>query len=367
MLDPSRPRDLSNLATLHTISGGIDESWFYLITMAIEAVGARAMTAITSALEATKSSNLLELEKSLIAITEAIGDMTKALTRMPENCDPYIFYHRVRIYFSGWSNMKDLPDGLTYEGDEGEIEKMFMDEGEPDGCGYHGESKNIGGPKRYPGGSAAQSALIHALDIFLGVDHQPTGEGPRAYHRHQRPGHTSPPTDKPQKKINFLRDMRYHMPGVFRDYLRDLEKAPSVHDFLFANPSKEERWKQCRQQYNLCVENMKAFRDKHIQIVTRYIVIQAQRAHQTGQERTGEGYGGMGPAANRVIKLASPESVEPSGQLDSLVTNDGLGAVPSDHSNEPAAGSRGTGGTDIMPFLKQSRDETKAQVIPDPE
>lgn len=115
-------REISNLATLHTVSGGIDESWFYLITVAIEAKGARAMPAILNCLHAVKEQDLSSLASNLRVIADVIKDMIRALERMPENCDPYIFYHRVRIYFSGWSNMKDLPNGLIYEGDEGEIE-----------------------------------------------------------------------------------------------------------------------------------------------------------------------------------------------------------------------------------------------------
>jgi indoleamine 2,3-dioxygenase len=125
LLDQQGPVDLSNLATLHTVSGGIDESWFYLITIAIEAKGAPAMPAILKCLQAAKEQDFASLAAGLRTIAGVISDMTKALERMTENCDPYIFYHRVRIYFSGWSNMKDLPDGLIYEGDEGEIESKL--------------------------------------------------------------------------------------------------------------------------------------------------------------------------------------------------------------------------------------------------
>lgn len=330
------------MATLHTVSGGIDESWFYLITIAIEGVGARAMPVITDALKAIQAYDLSSLSHSLNIVAQVISEMTHILIKMPEHCDPYIFYHRVRIYFSGWSNMKDLPSGVTYEGDEGEIEKMFLEEGEPDGCGYSGESKNWTGPKRYPGGSAAQSALIHALDIFLGIRHFPTG---------MKKG------DKDDgRKINFLKDMRYHMPGEFRDYLRQLELAPSLYHFMLNKPNLLDEydqllWSKCVQNYNQCIDNLKQFRDKHIQIVTRYIIIQSQKSKECGQDKaSGSGYHGMGVAANKVMGIDS----------DSVKKVDGK-----PNSSEPAAGSRGTGGTEIMPFLKQSRDETKSYFLND--
>jgi indoleamine 2,3-dioxygenase len=83
------------------------------------------MPAILKCLQAAKEQDFASLAAGLRTIAGVISDMTKALERMTENCDPYIFYHRVRIYFSGWSNMKDLPDGLIYEGDEGEIESKL--------------------------------------------------------------------------------------------------------------------------------------------------------------------------------------------------------------------------------------------------
>jgi indoleamine 2,3-dioxygenase len=226
---------------------------------------------------------------------------------------------------------------------------MFIEEGEPDGCCFYGQDIVKGGPKRYPGGSAAQSSLIHALDIFLDVKHVPTGYGSSA----------NTDTKTANKPTNFLTDMRYHMPGKFRDYLKQLEQAPSVRDYLTRGGSptgiNPERWERCASEYNACVHELKVFRDRHIQIVTRYIIMQAQRAKQTGQDSVvGQGYHGMGPSARDVIKFGN----------DPLVSNDGLGELPKAISpvgdaHEPGAGSRGTGGTDIMPFLKQSRDETQ--------
>ena len=39
-LDPAGPLELDNLATQATVLGGMDEQWFYLVTVAIEAAGA---------------------------------------------------------------------------------------------------------------------------------------------------------------------------------------------------------------------------------------------------------------------------------------------------------------------------------------
>ena len=59
--------------------------------------------------------------------------------------------------------MQSLPNGLLYEGDTGDIERMFHEEGMLDAATAAEHQPR----KRYPGGSAAQSSLIHTLDVFL--------------------------------------------------------------------------------------------------------------------------------------------------------------------------------------------------------
>lgn len=130
LLDTSDDSNLSlnNLGTLHTVSGGIDESWFYLVTVAIESAGKDAPHLIYKALNACLSDDLETISGCLNKLATAVNDMTAVLLRMYENCDPYIFYNRVRIYFSGWSNMKTSPEGLFYEGEDFCIEKLFFEE-----------------------------------------------------------------------------------------------------------------------------------------------------------------------------------------------------------------------------------------------
>ena len=59
-------------------------------------------------------------EKALISelgtIHNSLLEVNRIFRLMPEKCDPYIYYHRVRPYIFGWKNNPDLPDGLIYEG-----------------------------------------------------------------------------------------------------------------------------------------------------------------------------------------------------------------------------------------------------------
>ena len=122
--------------------------------------------------------------------------------------------------------MKDLPNGLLYEGDRGQIENMFREEGMLDSAVIDGavedEAKTKGLRKRYPGGSAAQSSLIHSLDSFLGVRHRATGA----------PVKSTPEADVAAKRVNFLKEMRYHIPKRHRAWLRSLEELPSLREFI---------------------------------------------------------------------------------------------------------------------------------------
>jgi indoleamine 2,3-dioxygenase len=74
---------------------------------------------------------------------------------------------------------------------------------------------------------------------------------------------------------------------------------------------------------------LRAMRDKHIQIVSRYVILQARGARRESQ--------------------AKPSQPAPQN----LAT-----AAPADSKK-----LRGTGGTALIPFLKQARDETGEPAI----
>jgi indoleamine 2,3-dioxygenase len=155
-----------------------------------------------------------------------------------------------------------------------------------------------------------------------------------------------------------------------------MEQLPSIRDYLQSLQGTEagtfpsNEVEQAQAAFDACVDQIKTFRDKHIQIVTRYILIQARRAAETGQERvTGPGYHGMGPNADQVIRVtaATPLNIAEVVKKDAMVKSDGL--RDRDGSSSPpleSSSDRGTGGTDILPFLKQSRDETRDSMIKKP-
>ncbi|KAI8868685.1 Indoleamine 2,3-dioxygenase [Ramicandelaber brevisporus] len=318
--------DISNLATQFTFSGSIDESWFYLITTAIEAVGGKAVSAIVNAIDACNESDISLVASNLESLFSTQEEINHLLRRMFDKCDPYVFYWKIRSYLAGWQNMAEagLPLGLIYEGVDPPEDK--------DGRPVY---------RKYAGGSAAQTPIIQVLDIALGVEHFPTGMGPVSS--------TASPVLTPHQRHNsFLMDMRNYMPGKHRQFLTDLAKVCKIRQFVIenCNPNaiasgdKVEERQRLLNAYNQCVLSLKKFRDIHVQIATRYIVIPARKGPSVGQ-----GYG-------------TPINATESGkqQPEQVVgLRDGGGLARHVSAN---AIVRGTGGTDLMAFLKQARDET---------
>ncbi len=278
----------------------MDESWFYLVTTAIEGFGGRALTGIMTAVQAVYDGNNEQLINALKVISSTISDISVTLKRMFEKCDPYVFYWKIRPYLAGWKNEDRLPKGLIYEG---------VDDDDENGNPTY---------RQYIGGSAGQSALIQALDIALNIEHYPTGVKPHAngysssenghfykntchhyssylnqkheIHQYATNGHT-----KPQQP--YLHKIRQNIPGNHRRFLEDLAKIAKIRNYIISNANYDpsintsssdededvgllletKEANELVKAYNECLIQMKNFRDKHLQIVSVYILSQAHR------------------------------------------------------------------------------------------
>lgn len=74
----------SNLTVLYTFTGLQDEAWFFLISIAIEAAGGRALPCIVEALKGVEHDDPLKVCENLIIICEIIPDLINVLDRMYE-------------------------------------------------------------------------------------------------------------------------------------------------------------------------------------------------------------------------------------------------------------------------------------------
>ncbi|KAI0376919.1 Indoleamine 2,3-dioxygenase [Hypomontagnella monticulosa] len=289
--------DLDNLATLLTFTGSLDESWFYLVSVAIEARGGPIIPLMLTAVAAARQGDSATVTRCLRAFAERLDDLGELLRRMHESCDPGFFYRRIRTFLAGSKNMAEagLPHGVMYDDGSGKSEYV-----------------------QYSGPSNAQSSLIQFFDIILGVEHRPTGEKADPTSESEREGRSRTP------KHNFIRDMRRYMPGPHARFLNDVGVIANIREFVESRAASD---RPLSIAYDACLAMLRAFRDIHIAIVTRYIVLPSRENRARSRSRSPE------VVRNRV-NLATASK------------------------NETHKKVKGTGGTALIPFLKQARDET---------
>jgi len=216
-INPKGPIELENIRTIQNFLGGQDEDWFFLTTVMIEYLGAPAISAILKGQEAAASCDNKNFVDSLESIGEAINNCTNVLDRIPEKCDPHIFYSQIRPFLAGWPE-----EGIIYEG--------VSDE-----------------PKVYIGGSAAQSSLLQSIDAAMGIFHPHSDSGP------------------------FLKKMRKYMPPAHRKFIEYLETKLPLKKYVEQNESRE-----LNDALNRCINTLDGFRKKHMQIVVQYIFDQVK-------------------------------------------------------------------------------------------
>src|ERR1700733_9303636 len=92
--DPSREIECGNIGLIQNFLGGIDEEWFILVHVDIERKAAPAIAALPACLDAAGAGQAEELQALFTQVESALRFMHATMLRMPEHCDPYIYYHR---------------------------------------------------------------------------------------------------------------------------------------------------------------------------------------------------------------------------------------------------------------------------------
>jgi indoleamine 2,3-dioxygenase len=230
-LDPDGPIALGNLALLQNFLGGLDEEWFVAVHVQIEQQAAPALAALPRAQASAAAGDTAALAAALGTVAAALERMHRTLLRMPDNCDPYIYYNRVRPFIHGWQQSPVV---------------------------YEGVPEHHGAPQGYYGETGAQSSIVPCLDAVLGVAHQP------------------------DELREYLVGMRAYMPPAHRAFLERLEAGPSVRDAVLARPTPE-----LRDAYDACVAALAAFRSTHLGYAARYIQDQTQVGANTNLYGTG--------------------------------------------------------------------------------
>ncbi|KAI9170765.1 indoleamine 2,3-dioxygenase pyrrole 2,3-dioxygenase [Paramyrothecium foliicola] len=289
--------DIDSLKTLVSFTGTESEAWFLLISVAMEAKAAGIIPRMLEALDAVKTREYLVVTEALRELRQCIDGVGAMLERMYEKCDPMTFYHRIRPFLAGSMNMAaaGLPRGVFYDEGNG-----------------RGEWRHL------RGGSNGQSSLIQFFDVVLGVEHKTHGSaGQKSFHN----------------------EVRDYMPGPHRRFLTHVARLGSIRELaLAAEHEQGESARNLREAYAAAAEALAQFRNKHIQIVTRYIILPSKQPW-TGSKRQ---------------NLASLSSSLGGGRAEEAEKK----KKKQQQEQQPQPQLTGTGGTMLIPFLKESRDET---------
>jgi indoleamine 2,3-dioxygenase len=327
---------LDNLSTLTTFTGSTDEQWFYLVSVAIEARGGPSIPLMLDAIDAARCDEAEVVTACLRSFAEILDELGGLLVRMYENCDPHVFYHRIRPYLAGSKNMRDagLPRGVKY--DDGTKNATW---------------------RQYGGGSNAQSSLIQFFDIVLGIEHRPTGEK-----RNESSESEAEPGMAPQARHNFIHEMRQYMPGAHRKFLQAVESVANIREYVESHQTNT----QLCIAYDACLAMLRALRDKHIQMVSRYIIIKSRESRSMSGSRHRSP--NPAPASGTGIASLKYEASREDGRPATAVAEQargggGRGRGGGGGGAVTAKRLRGTGGTALIPFLRQARDETGEPAI----
>lgn len=153
----------------------------------------------------------------------------------------------------------------------------------------------------------AQSAIIPAMDAFLGINHE---------------------TDSMRE---YLVEMRRYMPAPHVAFLERLEGLqPSVRELVLQQQSAAGKGSGLVEAYDAAVAALAQFRARHLVYAERYIKRPAQQQQRQWRQQR-----------------ASPETSQ--GRDEGAAVD--------------AAAEVGTGGSDFVPYLEKHHHETKAHFV----
>ena len=220
-IDKNAPISLDNVALINNFLGGVDEDWFVTIHVCIEDAATDAIIAADNLSKLNEDNKVSEFSSELRKIIQSLRRVNKIFSKMPDKCDPYIYYHRVRPYIFGTKDNPDLKKGLIYE-------NQFDNK-----------------PQFFRGETGAQSSIIPFLDGALGIEH--TNDNLRPY----------------------LNEMRDYMPPNHRKMIESVEKRSKAKIYI-------DKSKKLVKEYNDCLEEIRRFRAQHLEYADSYIHKQSQ-------------------------------------------------------------------------------------------
>ena len=221
--NPDESLSTDNFEVALSFTGGKDEAGFYIIHMRIELAAAPGIKAVVACIEAIKKDDQEEVMCCLKIVTDCISSITDIIKEVREKCKPHVFYHELRVLFSG------SKEGIKYEG----TSDTSM--------------------RKYPGVSGIQSSVIPLFDIFLGIKLEEDNEAKK-----------------------FLDKVRDHMPYNHRQFLSKVNEDYSRSNLRAYVQQLHSSNSALTKAYNSCVKELLVFRQEHFKVVTSFIFNQSE-------------------------------------------------------------------------------------------
>jgi indoleamine 2,3-dioxygenase len=217
-----------SLENIGLLTNFLDEDWFVTIHVCIEDAAREAIAAADSISKLNDKNSVKDFSDQLKLIISSLRKVNSIFSRMPEKCDPYVYYHRVRPFIFGTKDNPDLKEGLTYK-------NQFNNK-----------------PQFFRGETGAQSSIMPFLDGALGI-----------YHTEDHLRH-------------YLNEMRDYMPPKHRRSIEIVEKRSNAKSCILES-------KKLTLEYNKCLEEIRVFRAQHLEFAATYIHKQSQITNPFGR------------------------------------------------------------------------------------
>jgi indoleamine 2,3-dioxygenase len=227
MLDASKGVSLDNIYMIQKFASGADEAWFVLVHVAIEAKAGEALALFGPLIDATANDDADRARDLLRQIVGVWSEIHAIFGRMPEQCDPYIYFRRVRPYIHGWKDNPALSDGVVYQG----------------------VARYEGAPQAFRGQTGSQSSIVPAMDGLLGVGH--AADPLRAY----------------------LDELHIYRPPPHRRFIDDVRRQSGLRGFVGRVGRRD-----LTEAYNAAVQAVADFRSLHLEYAASYIHTQGRRS-----------------------------------------------------------------------------------------
>lgn len=208
-----------NIDLIFRITDLIDESWFFRVHIAIEAQAGAMLRAMVDVQDAITEEDNQVVLAYLRTMQSGLVQITKTFHKMPELCDPDIYFQKVRPYLMSFG--KDII--------------------------FEGVTPN---PTPLRGGSGAQSSIVPAMLAGLGIAHQES------------------------ELTASLQDMRPYMPREHRDVIQQMGES-KLREYC-------QQHAPLRDAYNHVLRHLITFRRAHLYYARTYIFEKSTNPIGTG-------------------------------------------------------------------------------------